>query len=136
MFGIAMNSMIFFPCAIPFRTINNISTPFNRSAINIAISNSFIWKMVFFCFLVFFYVISTPSLSILLTVFVIETEQVLCFSLFPTKKLNPASSFFTNSFIIKLWSCFELLWKTTWISLGVLYFKLHMLCAAPLCLPV
>ena len=36
------------------------------------------------------------------------------------------------SFMIKWWSYLDPLWKTIGICSGMLYFKLHMLCAAPL----
>ena len=70
----------------------------------------------------------------LLTSFFIGSENVLYFSVLSLRQLNSPFNSFASSFmtkvIIAVW-----LWKTTEISFGILYLKLHMLCGAPLYLP-
>ena len=75
---------------------------------------------------IYFFVISSPFLSILVTFFSIGTVKVMYFSVFSPKQVNCL-------FLILLASDNNYkypLWKTVGVFLGTLYFKLHILCAA------
>ena len=75
------------------------------------------------------FMISSPFLSILLTSFGIGPENVLYYSVFSLGKLNSLSNSFASSFMFKWQSYFDPLWKTTGISLGILY--LNYICYVP-----
>ena len=63
-------------------------------------------------------------LSILVCLFSIGTVKVMHFSVFSRKEVNCFSNSSANSFVTK------------WFSISILYFKLQMLCAATLYVPV
>ena len=75
-------------------------------------------------------VIGLPSLFS----FFIGTVNVMYFAVSSPKRVIP-SILFTNSLMMKWKSYFDPLWNTAGISFCTLYFKLHVLCAAPLYLP-
>ena len=95
-----------------------LSTRFNNElAINLALLTNCNMQGIFF-------VISSPFLSILASSFSFGTVKVMYFSGFSPKQLN--CFFYFNSSADKI-----IIIKTC-----TLYFKLHMLCAAPLYSPV
>ena len=106
-----------------------LSTRFDRDvAINLMLSKNFILHDINSVVLLPYLMIFTP--------FFIEMEKVLHFSLFFAMQSNwPLNSLF-DSLMIKWKAYFEPLWKTTWISLGTLNFKLQILRGTPLCFPV
>ena len=96
----------------------------NGLAINFALSINCSLKDIF--------VISSRILSVILNSFSIGTIKVMDFEVFSPKQVSCFSNFSANSFMIKLYSWLDQLWKAIRIFLGTLYLKLHVLCAAPL----
>ena len=125
----------FLPSFLPFFLLYlltyllKLSTRFHGDvAINLLLSMNFILHDINS-------VVLLPCLMIF-TPFFIEMEKVLHFSLFFEIQSNWPSNSLFDSLMIKWKAYFEPLWKTTWISLGTLNFKLQILRGTPLCFPV